>query len=273
MIIENFQTDTADYADILLPGTMQLEHDDMHDSFSHLYLNWNNTAVAPPGECLPHTEIFRQIARKMNLTEPELYASDDELALAALSSKHPAVAGISLDSLKEQGWVRLQWPEPYQPFLKSFFTPSGKFEFQSDRAELDGVGLLPHFTPPAETTAIKAGTLALVSPANNFLLNSMFANSPYHARSGQPIVIVHPKDAKVLNLESEKGVMVKNERGSFNAICKISKETRIGVALTSKGLWAKHHGGSSINATTVERDSDMGRGAIFHDNRVRILPL
>ena len=277
VLIENFQTDTADYADILLPSTMQLEHADMHDSFSHLYINWNEPVVAAPGECLPHTEIFRRLARKMGLTEPALYASDEALARAALASDHPAMQGITLEKLKEKGWMRLNWPTPYQPFLERFFTPSGKFEFRSERGEEDGVGLYPHFTPPAEAVSpagtespVEANSFALLSPANNFLLNSMFANSPDHARAGDPVVTIHPDDATRQGLADDTQVRVYNERGTFRAQLRVRAEVRLGVALTSKGLWAKHHGSNGVNATTAERDSDMGRGAIFHDNRVWI---
>ena len=274
VVIENFQTDTADYADILLPGTMQLEHADMHDSFSHLYINWNEPVVDPPGECLPHTEIFRRLARKLGLTQPSLFASDEEIAEAALASDHPAMVGITLEKLREKGWVRLNWSTPYQPFLTKFFTPSGKFEFCSERAEADGVGLYPHYTAPVEAGSIaSSGTLALLSPANNFLLNSMFANSPDHARSGNPTIIICPQDAVALQLEDNSPVRVWNERGEFTALLRVKPEVRPGVAVTSKGLWAKHHGGSSVNATVKEQDSDMGRGAIFHDNRIQISSL
>ena len=275
VMIENFQTDTADYADILLPSTMQLEHTDMHDSFSHLYINWNEPVMPPPGECLPHTEIFRRLARKMGLTEPALFANDEALARAALDSEHPVMQGVTLEKLKEKGWLRLNWPTPYQPFLERFFTPSGKFEFRSERGEADGVGLYPHFTPPAET-AVSANhphAFALLSPANNFLLNSIFANSPNHTRSGKPTVTIHPDDAAQQGLVDDEQVRICNSRGEFTAQLQVRSEVRPGVAVTSKGLWAKHNGGSSVNATTLEQDSDMGRGAIYHDNRVWIEPL
>lgn len=271
VVIENFQTDTADYADILLPSTMQLEHADLHDSFSHLYVNWNEPVAAPPGECLPHTEIFRRLARKLGLTEPLLYDSDEDLARAVLDSEHFAMADMTLEKLREKGWLRLEWPKPYQPFLEQFFTPSGKFEFRSDRAAADGFGFYPHFTPPIEAATHEAeGTLALVSPANNFLMNSMFANSLDHQRAGEPTVVICPQDAVQLGLRDHMRVCVWNQRGEFEALLRVKPEVRPGVAMTSKGLWAKHHGGMSVNATTLEHDSDMGRGAVFHDNRVRI---
>ena len=275
VVVDHFQTDTADYADVLLPGTMQIEHADLHDSYSHLYLQWNEPAVEPPGECLPHTEIFRRLARQMGLEEPALFDSDEELARAALDSDHPALEGITLERLKETGWVRMNYPKPYLPFRERFPTESGKFEFYSERAERDGVGVYPHFVPPREayrkpgdSSEVDDGSLILLSPANKYLLNSLFANSPHHKRAGGPVATVHPQDAKRLGLEQASHVRIFNSRGHYHATLEISDTTAIGVVLSPKGQWPKLTDGNSANATIEERDSDMGRGAVFSDNRV-----
>jgi len=268
VVIDNFQTDTADYADILLPSTMQTEHLEINDSYSHLYLNWNEAVVTPPGECLAHTEIFRRLAKTMGLTEPALYASDEDLARAALDSDHPAMEGITVELLREKGWARLNWPNPYQPFLKHFYTPSRKFEFASSRAEADGHGLYPNYVSPITEQDPGDGSLVLLSPASNLLLNSLFSNSPDHGKAGSPTVLLHPDDAASRDLREKMLVRVWNKRGSFQAQCAISAEVRLGVALSYKGYWPKLYGGSNVNATVEERDSDMGQGAIYHDNRV-----
>ena len=133
VVVDNFQTDTADYADLLLPSTMQIEHADLHYAYGHLYLNWNEPAVAAPGECLPHTEIFRRLARRLGVTEPCVYDSDEDLARAVLASGDPALAGITLERLRRDGWARLSVPTPFVPFADGFPTPSGKLEFVSRR--------------------------------------------------------------------------------------------------------------------------------------------
>jgi len=268
VVIDNFQSDTADYADILLPGAMQTEQIDLNDSYSHMYLNYNHAAVQPPGECLAHTEIFRRLAKAMGLKDPELFASDDELVEAALDSDHTALDGITLEKLKEAGWMRLNYPRPFQPFLKSFPTSSGKFEFLSERAETEGYGRLPHYVPPAEASANKPGSFALVSPANAFLINSTYAHSPLHQKAGKATLLIHPSDAREQNLNSGDMVEIGNARGSFNALLQISDTVQRGVLFTHKGLWAKFNRGSTVNATTAECDSDMGQGAVYHDNRV-----
>src|SRR5437660_10024616 len=135
VVLEQFPTDTVDYADIVLPQTMQIEHADLHNGYGQMYLAWNEPAVAPAGECLSGTETFRRLADRMGLTEPSLYDSDEELAEQAMST----VDGITLDQLRAEGHVRLRVPAPFLPFADGFPTPSGKLEFRSTRAEADGL--------------------------------------------------------------------------------------------------------------------------------------
>ena len=126
VVIEQVPTDTVDYADIVLPSTMQTEHTDVHDGYGHMYLAWNEPAVEPPGECLPHTEIFRRLARAMGLREPALYDDDLTLARTLVESGHPTLDGITVERLRRDGWVRLGHPSPLVPFASGFPTPSGQ---------------------------------------------------------------------------------------------------------------------------------------------------
>ncbi len=271
VVVDNFQTDTADYADILLPSTMQTEHIDIHDSVSHLFLNFNNVICAPPGECLTHTEIFRRLAAAMGQTNPLLAATDLELIEDALDTDAPSIAHISIDQLQATGFARLGVPEPFLPFAEHFDTPSGRFEFASIAAEKAGHGLLPNYRAPREATRPVVGdhgieSLALIAAANHFQLNSMFANSSL--KTGTPLIALHPSDASQRGLVVGSGVRVYNDRGEFNATLAVTEDTRPGVATMTKGHWPKLVGGSTVNATTLEADADMGRGAIFHDNQV-----
>ncbi len=270
VVVEQVHTDTTAYADLVLPGTMQTEHVDLHDSFSHLYVNWNNAVVEPAGEALPHTEIFRRIAAAMDLDEPALYASDDELARDLLRGDDPALEGVTLELLQEQGWVRLGGTSPYRPFASGFPTASGRFEFVSQRAAEHGVGRLPHYVPPSEAADAGDGGLALVAAANHHILNSTFSGSPRHRRAGEAVVVVHPDDAVASSLIDGAQVEVGNERGSFVATLRVDASSRRGVAATTKGLSPV---GTSVNATTREADSDMGQGAVYHDNLVTLRPV
>ena len=274
VVIDNFQTDTADYADILLPGTMQTEHMDLHDSYSHLYIQWNEPVATAPGECLPHTEIFRRIAAAMDLKEPALFASDEEMAADTLRSEHPAMEGITLESLRERGWARMQWPRPYRPFLESFPTESGKFEFISPKAENEGHGLFPHYVPPFEANRSSAdGSLALITTANKGLLNSVYGSSDRHSKATVPTLTLNPKDASKLELSAGERVRVWNARGQFSATLQTNASIPPGLAHSPKGLWPKFNGGESVNATVAERDADMAQGPTFKDNRVFVSPL
>jgi anaerobic selenocysteine-containing dehydrogenase len=277
VVVEHFVTDTARFADIVLPATMATEHQDLLISYGHLYVAWNEPAVSPPGECLPTTEIFRRLARTMKLNEPALYDSDETLARQVLESGHPSLTGISLDVLKARGWMRLHYPNPFVPFATTFPTASGRLEFVSDRMAAAGLDAVAGYTPAHEasqrdTALAREYPFALVTPANHYFLNSIFANMPrQQRRSGGATVLMHPDDAAPLGIASGDDVRIANSRGAFFAVADVSDRIRPGVVASSKGRWpgqSKH--GTTINATVDERSSDMGDGAVYHDNRVRI---
>ncbi len=274
VVIEQAPTDTVDYADIVLPSTMQTEHADLHDGYGHLYLAWNEPAVAPPGECLPHTEIFRRLARAMGLEEPALYDDDLTLARTVVESGHPTLAGITVERLRREGWVRLGHPDPLVPFADGFPTPSGRLELHSERAAAAGHDPLPGYTPPAEAASPGEGRLALIAAASHWFLNSMFANAPeQRRRAGAPTVALHPDDAAARGLAAGQRIHVGNERGAFEAVLAVGDAARRGVAATTKGHWPKLlAGGENVNAPTEERDADLGGGAVFHDCSVWVRP-
>jgi anaerobic selenocysteine-containing dehydrogenase len=277
VVVEHFMTDTARYADIVLPATMQTEHRDLLIAYGHLYLAWNEPAAPPPGECLPATEMFRRLAQAMGLDEPALYDSDETIARQLLDSGHAALAGITFEELKARGWMRLNYPDPFVPFSNAFPTPSGKLEFVSDRmaqAALDPVaGYTPsHETSQRDTALARQYPLALLTPAGHYFLNSIFANVPrQQRRSGVATLLIHPDDAAARQIAAGDEVRVANARGAFLAIADVSDRIRPGVVASTKGRWPGFSKeGATINRTVEERDSDMGAGAVFHDNRVRV---
>jgi anaerobic selenocysteine-containing dehydrogenase len=277
VVVEHFRTDTVEYADIVLPATMQLEQADLQISYGHLYISWNEPAVSPPGECLPSAEIFRRLARRLGLDTPCLYDSDDEIARRALDSGHPALRGITLDRLKERGWMRLDYPQPFVPFADGFPSASGKLEFLSERMAPAGLDPLAGYTPPYEaaqrdTPLAERYPLALIAGADHYFLNSLFANvGDQVKRSGPPVVRIHPEDARARGLETGQEARVFNDRGAFVACVEVTDRVRRGVVASTKGRWPRSvKGGTTVNATVDERDADMGGGAVFHDNRVEI---
>ena len=153
VVVEHFLTDTARYADVVLPATMQIEHHDLLIAYGHLYLAWNEPAALPPGECMPTTEMFRRLARKMGQGAAPLYDSDETMARQVLDSGHPSLAGITLEALKARGWMRLNYPDPLIPFAAGFPTPSGKLEFVSDRMAQAGLDPVAGYTASHEFAA------------------------------------------------------------------------------------------------------------------------
>src|SRR5687768_8806393 len=175
VVMDHFQTDTADYADIVLPATTQLEHYDVHKSYGHLYMLANNPAIAPVGESLPNSEVFRRLAARMGFDEPCFRDSDEDLCRTALNGK---VSGVSWEGLKQSGWRKLEVPERFAPFAQGGFpTPSGKCEFHSAWLEKQGIDPLPFYNPPAEINKGESEyPLAFISPPARHFLNSSFAN-------------------------------------------------------------------------------------------------
>ncbi|MBB6345416.1 anaerobic selenocysteine-containing dehydrogenase [Nonomuraea muscovyensis] len=267
VVMEHFPTDTVDYADIVLPATMQTEHADLHAGYGHLYLQWNEPAVEPPGECLSTTETFRRLARHMGLTEPSLYDSDLELAEQLLTSGHPSLEGVTLDRLRKEGWMRLNYPRPFAPFAEGFPTPSGRLRFPP-----------PGRAYVAPRSVREAGRspypLTLITPASHVFLNTTFGNNPeLRRRAKEPVVLVNPADAAERGLVSGQRVRVHNAGGEFLADVEVSDRVARGVVASPKGRWPKlSPGGANPNAVVEERDADLGRGAVYHDNLVELSP-
>jgi anaerobic selenocysteine-containing dehydrogenase len=284
-----FQTDTADYADIVLPATSQLEHFDLHGSYGHLYVQWNEPAVAPLHEAKCNTDVFRLLARAMNL-EPELFeVTDEELARIALQPPasrgegyaFDAFEGITLERLRREGAVRLNLPSPYAPFAQGNFpTTSGRCELYSPRLAAMGLDPLPHYTPPAEdpqTQPDRAGRfpLQMICPPHPSFLNSSFVNIPaLRAAAGEPIVEIHPVDASARGIEQGEMVRVYNDRGDFHARAIVGENVKPGV-IVSLGIWWNKYvaDGRNCNSTVSSRLTDFGGGATFFDNLVQVEPV
>ncbi|MBK9607109.1 MAG: molybdopterin oxidoreductase family protein [Betaproteobacteria bacterium] len=277
VVLEHFQTDTADYADILLPATTQLEHFDIHASYGHLYWMINNPAIAPLGEAKPNSEVFRQLAVRMGFDDPCFRDSDEALAQSALAA-HPDNAGISVEALKEQGWQRLAVPESYAPFAQGNFpTPSGKCEFFSMRLQKLGFDPLPAYHPPRESAATAPALarrypLAFISPPTRNFLNSSFGNvAVLQALETAQRVELHPDDAAARGIADGDAVRVHNDRGEFTATARITGNVRPGLCVALGIWWHKDTaGGRNINAVTSQALTDFGAGPTFYDCLVEV---
>jgi anaerobic selenocysteine-containing dehydrogenase len=171
----------------------------------------------------------------------------------------------------------LNYPDPFVPFAAGFPTTSGKLEFVSDRMAKAGLDPVAGYTPSRETSQratplAREYPLALITPASHYFLNSIFANVPLpQRRSGAPTLLMHPEDAAPREIAAGDEVRVANARGSFVAVADVSDRVRPGVVASTKGRWmGGSTGGATVNATVDGRVSDMGGGALYHDNRVRV---
>jgi anaerobic selenocysteine-containing dehydrogenase len=288
VVHEQFPTDTADYADVVLPATTQLEHFDIHGSYGHLYVQTNEPAIAPLYEAKSNNGVFRLLARRMGF-EPELFEVRDEAlaaeALQVSSAKRGAANdtksafdGINLERLSREGPVRLSLPKDYAPFAAGGFpTPSGKCEFYSERLAQMGLDPLPTYTPPHEDPQTRPELAArfplqMVSPPVPSFLNSTFVNIETLRRAaGEPKVEMHPRDAAARGIGDGEWVRVHNDRGGFRAKAVVGESVRPGVVVTQGIWWNKYTSdGVNCNATTSTRLTDLGAGATFFDNLVEV---
>jgi anaerobic selenocysteine-containing dehydrogenase len=267
VVLEQFQTDTADFADIVLPVTTFLEHTDLYLAYGHYYLQLARPALAPPGETKPNTEIFRRLAALMGFDEPCFRDTDDDMIRSLLDSRHPFIDGITLDQLDAEHSVRLKIGEPFLPFASGGFgTPSGKCEFRADTLD---------YTPPIESrlgdpALTSRFPLEMISPKNDDSMNSTFGNRADADRQTS-ILKLHPEDAGPREISSGDNVRVFNDRGECRLRAEVSETILRGVVSTPSMRWPKLAvDGNSVNMLTSQRLTDKGGGPTFYSCLVEV---
>jgi anaerobic selenocysteine-containing dehydrogenase len=265
VVLEHFLTDTARYADVVLPATTQVEHVDLVPSWGHTYITYNEPAIAPVGESLPNTEIFRRLARAMGFDGAEFDITDEELVRLALAGARAPLDKVDFDELRAVGWAEADLPEDFRPFAEGgFATPSGCLRLWSDE-------LPPGYRPPPGDDE----PLALMTPkSSHHFLNSTYANLPRHlAAEGEPMLEISPEDAAARGIEDGERVRVANTRGEVLARARIGDVVGPGVVALPSGWWASHSpGGTMVNALTTQALTDGGGGAL-HSARVEVEPV
>lgn len=265
VVLEHFMTDTADYADYVLPATTQLEHLDVHTSYGHTYALINEPAIGPLGEARPNTEIFRQLAARMGFDEPCFADSDEALARQAFARED-----VDFAQLREVGWVKLALPEA--PFAEGGFpTPSGRC-----RIDAPGFGVpdyVPnHEGPESAPELVARYPLAMISPPARNFLNSTFVNvKSLRDIEGQPLLEIHPHDAAARGIGEGEMVRVYNDRGEYRCVARVTERARPGV-VNGLGIWWRKLGpdGTNVNEVTHQRLTDIGRAPCFYDVRVEV---
>ena len=268
VVVEQFLTDTARHADIVLPATTQVEHLDVVPSWGHAYVTLNRPAIEPLGESLPNSEIFRRLAKRMGFDEPIFDETDEELVEKALASGHPWLEGIH-DGLERDGYARVALPDDWRPFAE------GGFGGPDRRVDL----ALPAFQPAVESPAgdpelAARFPLALLSSKSALhFLNSSYANLPRQLKAEkEPLLEIHPDDAAPRGIEDGGLVRVFNDRGELRLHARVGERVRPGVVSMPSGWWPSlSPGGASVNLLTSDDLADMGGGGDFHDTLVEVV--
>lgn len=276
VVLEHFQTDTADYADIILPATTQLEHSDIHKSYGHRYILLSQQAIQPLGECKSNSEIFRLLAAKLGFTDSCFQEDDMTVAHAAFNWQHPAAATINWDTLQQQGWQKLKVADAV--FAEGNFpTPSGRCEFASTELAEQGLDSLPDYLPPYESVASNPDLAAryplqLISPPARHFLNSSFVNiASLRKQWPEPSLEIHPADAAVRELHAGQMLKVFNARGEFQVKAVITDRVKQGVVLAYSIWWKKiSSDGKNCNEVASQALTDLGAAATFYDCLVEV---
>ena len=297
VVSEQFMTDTAAYADLVLPATMAGEHFDAVSAWGNFYINLNQKAVDPPGEAVSNTELFRRLARVMGFDDARFTMSDEALLEHILDWESPLLSDYDMQQLRSQGYLRLnlQAPENYTPHVQGNFpTPSGKCEFVSTLGEQGGfvcpplrqlydgpqsgesIARVPDYI---ENKTCTVDTIydadnqyfQLISPKSHGFLNSEYANEDHKRRGqGEQTALVNPRDAAVLEISEGEKIRIYNELGEMTAAVKITDDVRPGLIVSTFGYWRSLNGGNAVNSLTDSRETGFAGTPAFYDTRVEI---
>ena len=296
VVAEHFITDTAKYADIILPSAMAGEAEDMMWSWGTFYFTYNQKAVDPPGECKPTSELWRLLAAEMGFDDPVFKMTDSELCAAYINWDDPKMGGIDMEYFKQHGYYRIDVgsKDTRAPHAEGKFpTPSGKVEFLLPdhknfvagpframyEGEQDGspIDPLPGYVPVRESPETnpelaKSYPLNIISPKSHGFLNSCYANEPHKIKGqGEQFVMINRSDAEPRNIREGDPVRVANARGSFEGIARVTDDVNPGIVVATLGYWRSlNRSDGSVNSISSSAWSGLGRAPTFSDNLVEV---
>ncbi|HEX2173735.1 MAG TPA: molybdopterin oxidoreductase family protein [Dehalococcoidia bacterium] len=277
VVHEQLMTDTARYADIVLPATTHFEHLDLYPSYWHLYLQIAEPVIDRVGESKPNIEVFQLLAKALGFEDPCFDDTPEDIIRQALDNPaNPLLQGITLESLREQGWQKLQLTDrtPFAPGHGKL----GKVAFYSERLAQLGHDPVPTYEPPAEIGDGATGPedarypLGFITPPSHFFLNSTYADMPGNQRAeGRPTLQIHPRDAAARGIAEGDLVRVFNDRGACHLYAAITDATLPGQVVSQGLWWGKWTpDGNGVNVTTPQRLADFAGGATFFSNAVQV---
>ncbi len=296
VVAEHFLTDTAKYADIVLPAAMAGEAEDMMWSWGHLYFTYNEKAIDPPAECLPTSEMWRLLAKEMGFDDPVFQMSDSELAAYYVNWDDPKMGGVGMDHFKSHGYFKIDVgsEDTRAPHRDGNFpTPSGKVElllkdaknfvagpfrmmYEGDQCGAD-VDPLPGYVPMRESPETnpekaKLYSLNIISPKSHGFLNSCYANEPHKIKGqGDQFVLISPADAAKRSIREGDPVRVYNARGDFEGVARVTDDVNPGIVVATLGYWRSlNRSDGSVNSISSDAHSGLGRAPTFSDNLVEV---
>ncbi|WP_427913638.1 molybdopterin-containing oxidoreductase family protein [Ramlibacter sp. MMS24-I3-19] len=266
VVLEQFQTDTVDYADYVLPATTQLEHWDLHTAYGHTDVLLNRPAIAPVGQAKPNSQIFRELAARMGFDDPCFADTDEQMCRQAFGDR------LDFGQLLANGYASL--PIADAPFAEGRFpTASGRCEFFSAELARRGLDGLPDHVPNHEAVGSSPHyPLAMISPPARNFLNSTFVNlRSLRDIEREPVLEMHPSDAEPRGIADGDVVRVFNDRGEYHCKAEVSPRARPGV-VNGLGIWWRKDGlrGTNVNQLTSQRLTDLGGGPVFYDCLVEV---
>lgn len=274
VVSEQFLTDTARFADVILPACTQIEQVDVVPAWGHLHLGYNHRAIEPLGESVPNTEMWRRLSSAMGFTEPELFESDESLLASALRA-------VDLEGLERDAVIRLPLPDDLRPYAEGGFgTPSGRLEFADVRLEAAGHGRLPDHRAARESVHGEESLrsrfpLNLMSPKTHTrFLNTSYSHLPRHVEpEGEAYCELHPDDAVARGVADGDPVRVHNDRGSIEVVARVSDDPRVrpGMVIVPFG-WtgSRTRDGRTVNVLTSDAPTEWGGGVAFYDTLVEV---
>lgn len=297
VVAEHFLTDTAKYADIVLPAAMAGEAEDMMWSWGHFYFTYNQKAVEPPGECKPTSEMWRLLAKEMGFDDPVFKMTDSELAANYINWDDPKMGGIDMEHFKTHGYYKIDVgsADTRTPHRDGKFpTPSGKVEFLLQDAknfvagpframyegDQDGtpVDPLPGYVPNREAPETnpdraKLYPLSIISPKSHGFLNSCYANEPHKIKGqGEQFVLISPQDAAARSIREGDPVRVFNDRGDFEGLARVTDDVGEGIVVATLGYWRSlNRSDGSVNSISSAEFCGLGRAPTFSDNLVQVV--
>ena len=291
---EHFISDTASYADILLPASMGAEHEDIILSWGHLYLTYNEKCLEAPGEAKSNYEIFRLLAKKFGFDEDQFAWSDEECLENYVDWSAPACNGIDLKYLKQNGYARLDvgTKDNRVPHKEGNFpTPSGKcqlilrdvtnFVAAPFRQMYEGyqpgqpLPALPDYVPPRESPEdnkklAEKYPLNVISPKSHAFLNSCYANMEGKQKTqGDQFVLMNKINAEQRNINDGDMVKVFNDRGHYKGVLRLTDDVDPGIIVSTLGYWRQHNEGT-VNSISSAEFANMGNAPTFSDNLVEV---